>query len=102
MDKFCLPARCAEVLAQLPEIATLFDIGRHAEEVLSYFKTTVTLEPTPTVLCVQQVLFFLLRSPCARGGYTYATVFNLPARRQPHSVFGAFVHAGTICLFPDP
>ena len=36
------------------------------------------------------------------GGYTYATVFNLPARRQPHSVFGAFVHAGTICLFLDP
>ena len=37
-----------------------------------------------------------------RGGYTYVTVFNLPARGQPHSVFGAFVHAGTICLFPDP
>ena len=37
-----------------------------------------------------------------QGGNTYVTVSNLPALRQPHSVFGAFVHAGTICLFPDP
>ena len=28
--------------------------------------------------------------------------FQFPTRRQPHSVFGAFVHAGTICLFLDP
>ena len=31
-----------------------------------------------------------------RGGYTYASVFNLPARGRPHSVFGSFVHADTI------
>ena len=36
------------------------------------------------------------------GGNTYMAVFNLPARRQPHSVFRAFVHAGTICMFLDP
>ena len=47
--------------------------------------------------------FFLsLAISLCLGGYMYATVFNLPARRQPHSVFGAFVHAGTICLFLDP
>ena len=45
--------------------------------------------------------FFLAISLCL-GGYTYVTVLNLPARRQPHSVFGAFVHGGTICLFLDP
>ena len=45
---------------------------------------------------------FLLAISLCRGGITYATVFNLPARRQPHSIFWVFVRAGTICLFPDP
>ena len=34
--------------------------------------------------------------------FAYVTVSNLLARRQPHSVFGAIVHAGTICLFLGP
>ena len=45
--------------------------------------------------------FSLCASLCL-GGNTYMTVFNLPARRQPHSVFWAFMHASTICLFLDP
>ncbi|KAK7109044.1 hypothetical protein V1264_013160 [Littorina saxatilis] len=56
-DKFCSFVRTAlDVMAQLLEIATLFDIGKHADEILSYFKSTVVLEPTSTVLCVQQLL----------------------------------------------
>ena len=31
------------------------DIGKHADEFLSYLRTTVSLEPTDSVLCVQQV-----------------------------------------------
>lgn len=55
-DKFCSFVRTAlGVMAQLLEIATLYDVGKHAEEVLGYFRSTVTLEPTTTVLCVQQV-----------------------------------------------
>ena len=50
-----------------------------------------------------QVLLCLLAAfSLCQGGNKYATVFNLPARRQPHSVFKAFVHAGTICPFMDP
>ena len=47
-------------------------------------------------------IFFLSLFSVWQGGYTYVTVSNLPSRRQPHSVFMAFVHAGTICLFLDP
>ncbi|KAL8615828.1 hypothetical protein ACOMHN_048536 [Nucella lapillus] len=56
-DKFCSFVRTTlDVLAQLLEIATLFDVGKYAEEILNYFKSTVVLEPTSTVLCVQQLL----------------------------------------------
>ncbi|XP_076466851.1 LOW QUALITY PROTEIN: huntingtin-like [Babylonia areolata] len=56
-DKFCSFVRVTlDVLAQLLEIATLFDVGKYAEEILNYFKSTVILEPTSTVLCVQQLL----------------------------------------------
>jgi hypothetical protein len=55
-------------MAQLLEIATLFDIGKHAEEILSYFKSTVILEPTSTVLCVQQVM--------GKAGLTMESVLN--------------------------
>ncbi|XP_041368406.1 huntingtin-like isoform X2 [Gigantopelta aegis] len=57
VDKFCSLLRTVlTVLAQILEIATLFDIGKHAEEFLGYLKSTIALEPTYTVLCVQQLL----------------------------------------------
>ena len=43
------------VLSQILEVACLSDIGKYAEEFLSYLKTTITLEATDTVQCVQQV-----------------------------------------------
>lgn len=52
-----------ETLSQLLEVGTLNDAGRIAEEVLSYLRLTVTLEPTATVKCVQQVkgpLFYVM------------------------------------------
>ena len=59
------------------------------------------LAPIPSFLpgafCLQLAAF----SHC-QGGYMYVTFSNLPALRQPQSVFGAFVYAGTICLFLDP
>lgn len=56
-DKFCSLVRTTlDVMAQLLEVCMLQDIGKHAEEILSYFKSTVVLEPTSTVLCVQQLL----------------------------------------------
>ncbi|PSN49021.1 Huntingtin [Blattella germanica] len=45
-----------ETLSQLLEISTLHEAGRIAEEVLSYLRCTVTVEPTTTVKCVQQLL----------------------------------------------
>ncbi|XP_064630020.1 huntingtin-like [Lineus longissimus] len=45
-----------EVLSQVLEIATLSEIGKHIDELLGFLKVTVTLEPTSSVLCVQQLL----------------------------------------------
>ena len=45
-----------------------------------------------------QTFFLSLFSVC-QGGYTYVTVSNLPARRQPHSVFGALcMPAPSVCF----
>ncbi|KAH9487495.1 hypothetical protein Btru_075739 [Bulinus truncatus] len=56
-DKFCTILRTTlTVLSQLLEIATLYDIGKVTEEILGYLKVTMALEPTWTVLCVQQLL----------------------------------------------
>ncbi|XP_060084449.1 huntingtin-like [Ylistrum balloti] len=56
-DKFCVLLKCTlECLAQVLEIASLQDIGKYAEELLGYLRTTVSLEPTCTILCVQQLL----------------------------------------------
>lgn len=37
------------------EITTLEDIGKYADELLQYLKSTIILEPTETIRCVQQV-----------------------------------------------
>ncbi|XP_060568114.1 huntingtin-like isoform X3 [Ruditapes philippinarum] len=56
-DKFCAMLKTSlYVLSQVLEVATLSDIGKYAEEFLNYLKSTITLEPTDTVLCVQQLL----------------------------------------------
>ncbi|GFR89453.1 huntingtin [Elysia marginata] len=56
-DKFCTTLKAVlTVLSQLLEIATLYDIGKVTEEFLGYLKVTMSLEPTWTVLCVQQLL----------------------------------------------
>ena len=65
----------------------------------AYFESfSLRLDSSQTVLLDTLSLVTSL----SLGGYTYATVFNFPARRQSHSVFGAFVHAGIICLLLDP
>ncbi len=56
VEKFNTLLRVAlEVLSQVLEIAGLVEIGKHAEELLGYLKSTVTLEDTSSILCVQQV-----------------------------------------------
>ena len=55
-DKFgMLLAATLEVFSQVLEIAGLTEMGKAAEEMLSYLKATIILEPTMSVLCVQQV-----------------------------------------------
>jgi hypothetical protein len=51
-----------QVTAQLLEVACLSDVGRHADELLSYLGATIGPEPTETILCVQQVcwLYFYI------------------------------------------
>lgn len=59
-DKFCAILRTTLItLSQLLEIATLYDVGTVTEEILGYLKVTMALEPTWTVVCVQQVLIHL-------------------------------------------
>ncbi|KAK3095770.1 hypothetical protein FSP39_018831 [Pinctada imbricata] len=56
-DKFCTLLRTSlKALSQLLEISTLGDIGKYADEILVYLKATVSMEPTITILCVQQLL----------------------------------------------
>ncbi|XP_066998979.2 huntingtin [Anabrus simplex] len=45
-----------ETMSQLLEIGTLHEVGRIAEEILSYLRLTVLVEPTATIKCVQQLL----------------------------------------------
>nr|CAD7458552.1 unnamed protein product [Timema tahoe] len=47
-----------EALSQLLEIASLHEAGRVAEEILAYMRLTISIEPTTTVKCVQQVCFW--------------------------------------------
>ncbi|XP_078660473.1 huntingtin-like [Branchiostoma floridae x Branchiostoma belcheri] len=45
-----------DVLSQVLEIATFIDISKYVEELLSYLKSTVAMEPTSTIQCVEQLL----------------------------------------------
>jgi len=42
-------------LSQLLEVAVVTDVGKYAEELLSYMCSTIGPDPADTVLCVQQV-----------------------------------------------
>ncbi|XP_032690213.1 huntingtin isoform X2 [Odontomachus brunneus] len=55
-----------DVLSQIFEVASVNEVGKIAEEVLYYLKSTVTLSPTATVQCVQQLL------KCLFGTNVYA------------------------------
>nr|XP_022340193.1 huntingtin-like isoform X2 [Crassostrea virginica] len=56
-DKFCsLLHTLLVTLSQMLEITTLEDIGKYADELLQYLKSTIILEPTETIRCVQQLL----------------------------------------------
>ncbi|XP_076812038.1 huntingtin-like isoform X3 [Clavelina lepadiformis] len=56
-DKFCMFVRVVlDVISQLLELASFQDVGPHTEEILGYLKSTFVIEPTLTVLCVQQLL----------------------------------------------
>lgn len=55
-----------DVLSQILEVASVNEAGKIAEEVLCYLKSTVTLSPTATVQCVQQLL------KCLFGTNVYA------------------------------
>ena len=62
-----------------------FDIKKTSEECLK------------SQYYIQFLSFFVIRLP--RRIYMYATVFYLPARRQPHSVFGALcMPAPSVCF----
>lgn len=55
-DKFCSLLRTAlMVFSQILEVTSLQEVGKHADELLAYMKSTVLIEATGTVLCVQQV-----------------------------------------------
>ena len=57
-DKFGTLLRTVlQVLSQLLEVAGLVEVGRHAEELLHYLRSTVTLESAASILCVQQVIY---------------------------------------------
>ncbi|CAH1783183.1 unnamed protein product [Owenia fusiformis] len=83
-----------EVLAQVLEIASLNEIGKYAEELLGYLKSTFTLEATSTVLCVQQLLKGLFGTNLASQWESTQTTNTAKksSRKQPR--LGANVKPG--------
>lgn len=65
------------VLSQMLEVASLVDIGKYAEELLSYLRSTITVEATTSVLCVQQVslLFYFAITNWQHTAYQHAYYF---------------------------
>ncbi|XP_041477605.1 huntingtin-like isoform X1 [Lytechinus variegatus] len=56
-DKFCLLLKMSlSCLSQLLELASITEVGHYVEEILGYLKSCVTIEPTMTILCVEQLL----------------------------------------------
>ncbi|XP_033632694.1 huntingtin-like isoform X2 [Asterias rubens] len=56
-DKFAgLLKTSLDSFSQLLEIATMSEVGKYTEELLSYMKSCFTIEPTSTILCVEQLL----------------------------------------------
>lgn len=56
-DKFLGLLKIAlTTLSQILEIGTLTEVGKIVEEILSYMRSTFSLEPATTVECVQQLL----------------------------------------------
>ncbi|KAL4231691.1 hypothetical protein ACF0H5_009269 [Mactra antiquata] len=119
-DKFCNMLKTSlHVLSQILEVATLIDIGKYAEEFLNYLRTTITLEPTDTVLCVQQLLKALFGTNlCSQWDDQQAQFTRKPGKTsrlsgykdglyqctftQPYSLFTQSLAAATIkAVTPD-
>lgn len=49
-----------KAFSQILEVASLKEIGNFAEEFLGYLKSLVVMEPTTSILCVQQVIQVVL------------------------------------------
>ena len=65
-EKFgCLLRSALVVLSQLLEAASIQEVGKHADELLTYLRSTMSREPTCTVNCVQQVRAWVGR--CVRA-----------------------------------
>jgi len=60
-EKFvCVVKTSLYALSQLLEVACLADVGKYAEELLSYMCSTIGPDPANTVLCVQQVRAYIM------------------------------------------
>ncbi|ESO95031.1 hypothetical protein LOTGIDRAFT_160793 [Lottia gigantea] len=83
-DKFCnLLKVTLSVLSQILEVTTLTDIGKYAEEFLTYFRCTFSIEPTFTVLCVQQLLKALFGTNIGNQ-WEPGSVSNYTSQRVKH------------------
>ena len=61
-EKFgCLLHSVLVTLSQLLEVASIHEVGKHADELLGYLKATMSRAPIATVNCVQQVRVCVLR-----------------------------------------
>lgn len=79
-EKFgCFLRASLDVLSQLLELATLYDIGKCVEEILSYLKSCFSREPTMSTVCVQQLLKTLFGTNLASQ---YEGVLSGPSRSQ--------------------
>ncbi|XP_072177779.1 huntingtin-like [Diadema setosum] len=74
-DKFCSLLKMAlSCLGQVLELASINEVGQYVEEILGYLKSCVTIEPTMTILCVEQLLKALF----------FTNLASLPEFSSPH------------------
>jgi len=80
-------------LSQLLEVACLADVGKYAEELLSYMCSTIGSDPANTVLCVQQVCADVSASAICTFQLCYIWVF------LPHVAIYNTGVCLSVCLF---
>lgn len=77
-------------MGQILEVAQLYDVNRHVEELLSYLKLSMAVEPLVTVQCVRQLLKALFGTNLASLWEGSSTSDQLSTSAYPSATAGLY------------